>query len=63
LWIIEAAVPLAGTAVFFIDSIGPSRLGRKNHRKEKEKTVKAKRMKGKNVILYILSAVRKKENK
>jgi len=47
----EAVVPLAGTAVFFIGSIGPSRLGRKNRRKEKEKAVKAKRMKGKDVIL------------
>ena len=40
-----------GNDGFFIGSIGPSRLGRKNRRKEKEKAVKVKRMKGKNVIL------------
>lgn len=40
-----------GNDGFFIGSIGPSRLGRKNRRKEKEKAVKTKRMEGKNVTL------------
>jgi len=44
-----------GNGGFFVGSIGPSRLGRKNRRKEKTKSkpkaVKTKCMKGKNVIL------------
>jgi len=40
-----------GNGGFFIGLVGPSRLGRKNRRKEKGKAVKTKRMKGKDVIL------------
>jgi len=44
-----------GNGGFFVGSIGPSRLGRKNRRKEKReserKAVKTKRMKGKDLIL------------
>jgi len=56
-----------GTAVFLV--VSPRGKGeriaerRKGKRKSKRKVVKTKRMEGKNVILQILSAVRKKENK